>query len=194
MIAAGSAGASCPTGPDALNTGVVVRYSNGMVSTFRGGDQDGVVVEEVVYNAPDAEVDADIFRMLHGIHELEAISMKDGVPLAERVTRRSFDGDAADLPRLSAGLVWMGSAQMTFGAEAPVTSEISVRVGDPQRVGFGACTYDSLSVLVRESDPQSEGLLVFDWLPDLGIALWRGYSEQGLTPEVFTPVSIDAAM
>jgi hypothetical protein len=193
LLAAGAAGASCPAGPDALSTGIVVRYDDGSVSTFRSGDENGVVVEEAIYNDPDHDVDADIYRTLFGIYELEAIGMQGGAPVPDTVVRRSFAASTADLPRPTPGLVWTGSAQVTYGADPALTAEITVTVGAEQRVGFGGCTYDSLTVLVREVDPETESVLVFDWLPDLGIGIYRSYAEPGGEPELYTPLSIEAA-
>jgi hypothetical protein len=193
LLASGPGWAACPAGPEALGAGIVVRYGDGSVSTFRSGGEDGVVVEDAAYNDPDGEVDSDVFRTLFGIYGFEAIGMKGGAPVAETVVRRSFATPTPDLPRPEPGLAWTGSAEVTYGTDAALTAEISVTVGGPQRVGFGECLYDSLTVLVREVDPEVERTLMFDWLPDLGIGIYRAYSEPGLPMELHTPLSIAVA-
>ncbi len=193
LLVTGSAVASCPAGPDALTAGIVVRYDDGSVSTFRSGGAAGVVVEEAVYNDPDHDVDADIYRTLFGIYEVEAMGMRGGVPVPDTVVRRTFAAATDDLPRPAPGLVWTGRAEVAYGADPALAAEITVTVGGPQRIGVGACSYDSLTVLVREVDPEVESVLVFDWLPDLGIGLYRAYVEAGVDLELYTPTSIAVA-
>ncbi len=192
LLVAGAAVASCPAGPDALNAGIVVRYDDGSVSTFRAGE-DGVIVEEAVYNDPDNDYDVDVIRALFGIYEIESIGISGGLPVPDSVVRRTFDTPLSDLPRPGPDLRWTGTTQVTYGLDPAVTAEITVAAGVAQRVDYGDCGYDSVLIVLREVDPDGEHSLAFDWLPDLGIAVFRAYSEPGDPPDLYTPVSIELA-
>jgi hypothetical protein len=187
---AGPAGA-CPTGEDAARAGVTVTYDDGSVSHYRR-DADGVVTEESLFDDP--EIDGYRVHALYGLYVLEEYDLIGGAADVVTRERQSFADGLKALPRPAPGLAWQGMAEVTMEGLAPFPREVTVTMGAPATVRYGACSYESWPAELRHRDEADEYTVTLDYLPALGIAVFRAYSGTDGGTDSFTPLSIEARM
>lgn len=183
--------ATCPDGVEATRQGVVVTYDDGTVSSYRRGP-DAMVDEVTLFEAGGSDGYGVV--SFHGLYLVEEYDLVDGEKDLDEVERQSFAAGLKALPVPAPGLNWTGAAEVTFGVAAAIPREISLTIGLPEQVLYGACSYESWPALLRHRDAVEDYRLGFDYLPALGIAVLRSYAEEGAPAESYVPVAIAAAI
>jgi hypothetical protein len=189
MSMAGAA-LACPEGPEAARLGVAVSYEDGTVSTYRRG-VDGIVNEVTLFDS--AAGDGYGVVAFHGLYLIEEFDLVGGEKDLAGLERQAFPQGLKTLPAPAPGLEWTGAGEVAFGADPAIPREVSLSIGQPERVAYGACTYDSWPALLRHRDASEDYSLGFDYLPALGIAVLRSFADADTPAESYVPVAIAAA-
>lgn len=180
---------ACPMGEAAARAGVTVTYDDGSVSHFRRA-ADGVVTEEALFDDP--EIDGYRVRALYGLYVLEEYDLIGGVADAVTRERLSFAGGLEALPQPAPGLAWQGVAEVTMEGLVPFPREVTLRMGAAGTVEYGGCRYARWPAELRHRDEDEAYTLTLDYLPELGIAVLRAFTEADGGSDRFTPVAIEA--
>jgi hypothetical protein len=187
---AGLPAGACPDGSEAARAGVAVSYDDGGVSTYRRG-VDGMVEEVTLFDA-DGTDGYGVLAFL-GVYLLEEFDLVDGQKELTRLERQRFATELKALPAPAPGLEWSGTSEVVVGDAPAIPRDVSLRVGQPERVDYGGCVYDSWPAVVRHHDANDDYLLGFDYLPTLGIAVLRSFTNAGEGPQTYLPVGVAPA-
>ena len=190
LALAGTGGAlaqACPDSRADALAGLTVVYDDGEVVHYTLSE-DNILTELTEATAYDP---AWVVRALFGIYELEIHDLtEDGQIDLPTVERIDFGIPLTDLPAPAPGLRWSGDVTVKYVDEPPFPRTVSVAADQPGRVSYGGCSYDSLQVFVRHRDDEEDMVMGFDWLPQLGIAVYRSFADFGEAADIYTPVSI----
>jgi len=191
-IVLGLGPAQAATCPALLGAGIDVVYDDGGVSQYRPGP-DGTLVETAIF--PEGGSFREV--TLHGVHVLSYQDVDEsGFPLPGNDETIDYRGPLTDLPAPTAGLNWERTVLSRVETDQPVMQRRTMTVGMEETRTYGECTYTVLPTMVGvvvEGD--GINVLAYDYVPELGVALFRSFGYLGEPAEVTTmPVSIETAM
>ena len=185
--AGGALGQDCPQARADALAGLTIVYDDGDVVHFTLSDDN--ILTEVTEATGDEP--AWVIRAVYGLYELEIHDLtEDGEIDLPTVERMDFAVPLSELPAPEPGLRWTGEMTVKYVDELPFPRTVWVAADQPGTVSYGGCTYDSLQVFVRHRDDDDDTVLGFDWLPALGIAVYRSFADFGGRPDISTPVAI----
>lgn len=175
ILVPAQAAAVCPVTPEDARRGILIAYDDGLTVASRLLP-DGL--QEDIERESDGSGDGYFVLSRYGVFPLEEMPIDAGKrQLAER-WRFVYPQDIATLPQIVPGLRWQGVVTMIDGTEATEEWKMSVTAGRQIEVVHGGCELSVIPVVSRATVPgEFDDFIGFDFVPALGLALYRGYSE-----------------
>lgn len=178
---------ACPASPADLAAGIAVALDDGSVSRFRI-DSALRIVEDVFFDESFSE--GERFVYVGGILPVEWTPF-DSAGLDPARGSRTDPGLPDDgLPTLLSGLRWSVKAMVETGEGARYAQTLTLAVGPEREERYGPCRYSVLPVVLSFEDRTGRWEDRLDFLPLLGIAVYRGAAPRPGEPPAHAPVAI----
>ncbi len=193
VAAAGAAKAECPTGPQDLDAGITLGFEDGSVTQLVR-EADGMIVERTEYN--DGSGAGFFSRSKFGFAYLEIYDTLNGEPLPD--ARAGFDYgpaglDLVDVPKTEITRYTL-ERTISFADGTNATERVTFETREFEQRDWGGCAYRVLPVEVSDFDADDGRAEVFDYLPDLGVAVFIGASEWDELVSGAEPASIEKGL
>lgn len=178
----------CPAAGD-LEAGIYVAYDDGSLSRFVGRG-DGRVTEDAFFD--DGFASGYRYVTAAGLYPLESYDLLDGaVDGASRIDT-VYPG-AGEFPAPVAGLSWRAEAEVRSLRDGIFRQAVTLVIGTPGEARYGACRYQVLPARLRFQDEVSDSEERLDFIPVLGIAIFRAGGVTGQDYDAHQPVAISPA-
>lgn len=181
--------AACPT---ELGAGVAVEYDDDTRSEYRPGPG-GTLVETMIYSDGSGFSETTY----HGFYLLSSFDFNENGDTISGTVRTTVPNvDLSTLPVPADGVVVAWHSEQIYDDGREDTEGRLLNVSTPRQATYGGCTYDVLTALLRvEPDGEEDYLLIFDFVPALGLGLYRAFTPVMMLPEpdaIVRPLSITA--
>lgn len=161
----------CPGTPEESVRGIAVTYDDGSRSVTVLTPETGDTVE--VFTYPDGYVLRS--ELMLALNTTKAVDTDaSGAELPDTTFLYSYT--PARPETLAPGLQWQADYTMT-GPNGQVSGRYTMNVGAETQVAIGGCSYRSWPVTMLSRDPEYSFMVQADYLPELRIAIIRGYGE-----------------
>lgn len=186
-LAAGPALADCPTSREDVRDGIYVHF-DGYAMRFQLR-QDGSMEEVETYFDGSSTLR---FITYGGVFVTDSWEMEGGRIIAETHHETRFSVPMDQVPDLTVGMVWTGSAETDFADGTSSQEAITVSAGQPTVLTLGACSYDALHISIQHLEPGAAEPHVDQqlYLPDLGIAIYLSGGVPSERVMLETPLAI----
>ncbi|MDM7930512.1 hypothetical protein [Tabrizicola sp.] len=187
--AATSAHADCPASPADLDGGITVTFDDGSVSRLNR-DADGMIVERTNYN--DAAGMGFEARSKFGFAYLESADTEKGAVISDRRILYDYGPGGLDLVTAPDTETTGFTTQraLTFSDGFKRDQRVTFRTREYVDRQWGDCSYRVLPVWVSDSDSDDGRAQAFDYVPDLGVAVFVSVNEWEVPIWGAQPVSI----
>lgn len=188
LFAPVQAAAACPATTEDARRGILVTYDDGLTVASRLMP-DGL--QEDIESEPDGSGDGYVVLARYGIFPLEEMPVVASRRQVQDRWRFVYPQDIATLPKIVPGLRWQGIVTMIDGTDATEEWQMSVIAGRQIDVVHGGCAFSVIPVVSRATVPDEfDDFIGFDFVPALGLSLYRGYSETALASDLPAIVAI----
>lgn len=174
---AAPAAAFCPATPEDARAGFVVLYDDdtSMASRLM---PDGLQHDTETYRHSPGE--GYFTRGLYAVFLVEETPMENGELLVDERWLFAYPGGLDSLPEIVPGLRWEGTATFSDAEGNKETWHKTVTAGALMPVTHSGCRMRVIPVVLRSTDADDfTDFLLYEYVPALGMSLFRGYSDSG---------------
>lgn len=185
-LGATTATADCPLADD-LAEGIYVGYDDGSVTRYYSTTP-GEVIEDTMFM--DGSGNRFVVVTLGGLFELSFVDMPGGVIDDIRRERTEYEMDLRGELPVEAGLTIDTTAITAYADGSTAREDYMVEIVEAPDLTIGDCRYSVLGV--EHTYVSAEGIFGIQqsYLPELGIAIYDGTTEEGESPETYTALWI----
>lgn len=167
--------ADCPTTPEDARRGILLTFDDGLTVASRLLP-DGL--QEDFEREPDGSGDGYLVRSRFGVFPLEEVPIEAGRQQLQERWRFIYPQDITTLPEVVPGLRWSATVSVVEGDDDAEEWKMTVIAGRQVSITHAGCEFQAIPVVTRTTLPDGhDDYIGFDFVPALGLSLYRGYSE-----------------